>query len=239
MTSSKKSSANKLSANSLILNSSNFKKSFSIQKRKQNNNFNTSLLNRKGNERVFDFPLLSLKKNLKNSNLLFLQNLMIYKSLKSNLINVKQGLNQNTLLYNETSSFTPLNLKYKNYLESSLSQFYNINTNLQPFKVKSDWQHANFLADEIVYLLEKRIPFRRLKGKILKQISQISVIRGIRITCSGRVGGKSKKAQRAKIECLKYGQTSLQVFSSKIDFAVKTAFTSFGSVGVKIWICYN
>ena len=105
--------------------------------------------------------------------------------------------------------------------------------------MKNDWQHASFLADEIVYFLQKRIAFRRLKGKIIKQLSQIDSIRGVRITCSGRVGGKSKKAQRSKTECLKYGQTSLQVFSSKIDFSLKTAFTSFGSVGVKVWICYN
>ena len=67
----------------------------------------------------------------------------------------------------------------------------------------------------------------------------MSTIRGVRITCSGRVGGKSKKAQRAKIESLKYGQTSLHVFSAPIDFSCKTAHTSFGSVGVKVWICYQ
>ena len=123
-------------------------------------------------------------------------------------------------------------------MESSLSSLYNLELNLIPFKVKNDWQHANYLADEIVYFLEKRIPFRRLKNKILKQLAKIASIRGVRITCSGRVGGKSKKAQRAKTECFKYGQTSLHVFSSKIDFSNKTAFTSFGSVGVKVWICY-
>ena len=47
------------------------------------------------------------------------------------------------------------------------------------------------------------------------------------------------KAQRAKIESLKYGQTSLHVFSAPIDFSCKTARTSFGSVGVKVWICYQ
>nr|QJD26725.1 30S ribosomal protein S3 [Micractinium singularis] len=182
-----------------------------------------------------------------NSSLLFLQNLFVYKKLKSYL-NKKKKITVSSKIFfnldktkgseNKKVIFNALDLKYKNYLESSLSSLYNLELNLIPFKVKNDWQHANYLADEIVYFLEKRIPFRRLKNKILKQLAKIASIRGVRITCSGRVGGKSKKAQRAKTECFKYGQTSLHVFSSKIDFSNKTAFTSFGSVGVKVWICY-
>ena len=99
--------------------------------------------------------------------------------------------------------------------------------------------YYRFCQVQIAFFLEKRIPFRRIKNKLLKQLSKISAIRGVRITCSGRVGGKSKKAQRSKTECIKYGQTSLHVFSSKIDFSMKTAFTRFGSVGIKVWICYN
>lgn len=183
-----------------------------------------------------------------NSSLLFLQNLFIYKTLKSYLKKKNKNnlskkfhfleVSKTNIWYNRKVGFNPVEYKYKNYLESSLSSFYNLELDLIPFRVQNDWQHANYLADEIVYFLEKRIPFRRLKNKILKQLSKISTIRGVRITCSGRVGGKSKKAQRSKTECIKYGQTSLQVFSSKIDFSVKTAFTSFGSVGVKVWVCY-
>ena len=108
-----------------------------------------------------------------------------------------------------------------------------------PFSISQDWQSAGFLAEEIVYFLERRVTFRRLKNKIIKKISENSNIRGVRISCSGRVGGKSKKAQRAKTECVKYGQTSRHTFSSRIDFAAKTARTSFGTVGIKVWICYN
>lgn len=185
-----------------------------------------------------------------NSSLLFLQNLFVYKKLKSYLKKKKRITVSSQKLFNLEKTgqvkssedkrvlFNALDFKYKNYLESSLSSLYNLELNIIPFKVKNDWQHATYLADEIVYFLERRIPFRRLKNKILKQLAKISSIRGVRITCSGRVGGKSKKAQRAKTECFKYGQTSLHVFSSKIDFSNKTAFTSFGSVGVKVWICY-
>jgi len=200
---------------------------------------------------------LVLKKQTDDSNLLFLQNLFVYKTLKAKLITrdgpqfkieeKKDFLESKRHLVNSLtsaslsplSSFQTLESKYEKYLESSLSSLYQLDLDLIPFKVKNDWQYAGFLADEIVSLLEKRIPFRRLKSKLIKQLSKVSAIRGVRITCSGRVGGKSKKAQRAKIESLKYGQTSLHVFSAPIDFSCKTARTSFGSVGVKVWICYQ
>lgn len=176
---------------------------------------------------------------------LFLQNLLIYKMLKSHnfkkpsLENWFYKPSGNLFVVSKKPQFKTLDLKYAGYLESHLSRFFKQQIDFIPFKVKNDWQNANYLAEEIVYFLEKRLPFRRLKSKLVKQFSQIKNIRGVRITCSGRVGGKSKKAQRSKVECLKYGQTSLHVFSSPIDFAQKTAFTSFGSVGVKVWICYQ
>jgi len=145
---------------------------------------------------------------------------------------------------NTTNSIYDVNrnkqqLKYKNYVQGFLFSQFNINTEFMPFSVSQDWQSAGFLAEEIVYFLERRVTFRRLKNKIIKKISENSNIRGVRISCSGRVGGKSKKAQRAKTECVKYGQTSRHTFSSRIDFAAKTARTSFGTVGIKVWICYN
>ena len=177
---------------------------------------------------------LFLTRPVSNSNLLFLENLLVYKTLKSNPVPVPIFQIGMRRLQKKTLGF-----KYKNYLESSLFSFYQTPIDLTCFRVKQDWQYASYLADEIVYFLEKRVPFRRIKTKLFKQLSKISSIRGVRITCSGRVGGKSKKAQRAKTECLKYGQTSLHVFSSPIDFSCKTASTSFGSVGVKVWICYH
>ena len=94
---------------------------------------------------------------------------------------------------------------------------------LIPFQVNSEWQDAGYFADEIVFLLERRISFRQIKNRIFKQFSLNPYIQGVRITCSGRVGGKSKKAQRARVDSIKYGQTSLHIFSSRIDFAARTA----------------
>jgi ribosomal protein S3 len=210
--------------------------------------------------RSFIFSPPSLKTELSIINFYLIKQLFVYNLLKlrknSSILNNKSLIRNDLLnksskkivdLFSPTSisnafDFTKIPLvdtRYKHYLQSSFTSVYNSSFKIISFKVKNDWQYASFLADEIVYFLEKRIPFRRLKKALLKYFETNSSIRGVRITCSGRVGGKSKKAQRAKTEFIKFGQTPLHVFSSQIDFSCKTAHTSFGSVGVKVWICYD
>ena len=128
---------------------------------------------------------------------------------------------------------------YKSHLEFSLSKQYNTLFNLFFFRSLIAKQGANFLVQEIIYYLERKMPFRRIKTSLLREIPQYKRIKGIRINCSGRVGGRSKKAQRSKTQSVKIGQTSLGVFSCKIDFACKSAKTRFGLIGVKVWICYQ
>ena len=131
------------------------------------------------------------------------------------------------------------NLVYKSHLESFLSKQYNSFFNLHLFRTLMEMQGALFLVQEIIYYLERKIPFRRIKTQILKEIPRYKHIKGVRMSCSGRVGGRSKKAQRSKTQSVKIGQTPLGVFSSKIDFASKSALTRFGLIGVKVWVCYR
>ena len=131
------------------------------------------------------------------------------------------------------------NDNYKSHLEFSLCKQYNTVFTLFFFRSLSFKQGANFLVQEIIYYLERKIPFRRIKTSFLREIPRYKRIKGVRISCSGRVGGRSKKAQRSKTQSVKIGQTSLGVFSSKIDFACKSAKTRFGLIGVKVWICYQ
>ena len=130
---------------------------------------------------------------------------------------------------------------FKKHLESQITNTFSFDTALLFFKFSNEKQSAIFLAEEIIYYLEKKVPFFKIKNQLLKEVSKSKnpFLKGLRVTCSGRVGGRSKKAQRAKVQIIKYGQTSLHVFSSKIDFASKHAYTIFGLLGVKVWICYN
>ena len=159
----------------------------------------------------------------------------------SNILKTPYTLNKKYSNFLQNNSFSEFQspLKYNKSLETNISKFLNSDITLIPFQVQSEWQDAGYFADEIVFLLERRISFRQIKNRLLKQFSLNPHVQGVRITCSGRVGGKSKKAQRARVDSIKYGQTSLHVFSSQIDFAVRTAHTALGSMGVKVWICYT
>ena len=111
-------------------------------------------------------------------------------------------------------------------------------TTLHLYRLEDEDQAAQLLLQEVVYYLERRVAFRRLKSLLMQELEG-GHIEGIRVVCSGRVGGRSKKAQRAKKEGFQLGQTSSNVFSSRLAFACGSGLTSFGKVGVKVWICYK
>jgi small subunit ribosomal protein S3 len=75
-----------------------------------------------------------------------------------------------------------------------------------------------------------------MPGRLIKKllITDSASARGIRIMCSGRLAG----AEMARKFFLKKGQTSLNVFSQKIDFAQKIVQTKYGIVGVKVWLSF-
>jgi ribosomal protein S3 len=82
---------------------------------------------------------------------------------------------------------------------------------------------------------QKNLSFRHIYKGLLKDVQSDPSVQGIRFVCSGRFGG----VEMARVESRKYGQTSLHVFSSHIDYAHGHAMTSSGLLGVKIWISYR
>lgn len=179
-----------------------------------------------------------LKKTLKNRKNYIKRKFLFHSYLSQNL-----RLNPNIFYNIQSYSINPkLNLKKRmiqNHLENQLSTYSHLNVECTPFVLSNDWQSATFLADEIVFFLERKIGFLRIKNQLLSQLYRYPWIKGLRIICSGRLGFKGKKSQRASQEYVKYGETSLNTFDRKIDYASKTAYTPFGSVGVKVWICYK
>ena len=126
---------------------------------------------------------------------------------------------------------------WRNHLESCISAKTLGNETLYFLLCPSIHQNPYFLASQLCFSLENRKTFRRLKDRLMQDISADSSIKGVRITCSGRVAARSKKAQKAKTESIQWGQTSLNVFSDLVNFASKSALTPFGKIGVKVWIC--
>jgi small subunit ribosomal protein S3 len=125
-----------------------------------------------------------------------------------------------------------------NSVESVLSQSLRGRFTLYPYRSTQEEQTAQFLSDTIAFYLEQRVPFRRLKQALLKDIHR-EYIEGVKVVCSGRMGGRSKKAQRARKEGFQWGQTSSHVFSSKLSFASRSALTPLGKIGIKVWVSFH
>ena len=90
---------------------------------------------------------------------------------------------------------------------------------------------AKIIADGIAKQLERRIPFRRAMKKAIQQSMEAGAL-GIKIQCSGRLGG----AEIARTEWYKEGSTPLHTLRADIDYAPGRAETAYGSIGLKVWI---
>uniref|UniRef100_A0A0E0LJ99 Small ribosomal subunit protein uS3 C-terminal domain-containing protein n=1 Tax=Oryza punctata TaxID=4537 RepID=A0A0E0LJ99_ORYPU len=123
-------------------------------------------------------------------------------------------------------------------MRSFLSNRTNTNTLIESVKIKSVYQSASLIAQDISSQLGNNpISFRSIFSQIVKDIPLIMPkgVEGIRICCSGRLGG----AEIARTECGKYGKTSCNVFNQKIDYALAEVSTRNGILGVKVRTSYS
>jgi small subunit ribosomal protein S3 len=90
---------------------------------------------------------------------------------------------------------------------------------------------AKLVADAIAKQLERRIPFRRILKKTM-QTSMDAGAAGIKVQISGRIGG----AEIARTEWYKEGRVPLHTLRADIDYSMGRAETTYGSIGVKVWI---
>jgi len=90
---------------------------------------------------------------------------------------------------------------------------------------------AKLVADGIAKQLERRIPFRRILKKAM-QTSMDAGAAGIKVQVSGRIGG----AEIARVEWYKEGRIPLHTLRADIDYSEGRAETTYGSIGVKVWI---
>jgi small subunit ribosomal protein S3 len=99
-------------------------------------------------------------------------------------------------------------------------------------EVKNFMESAALIADNITEQLEKRMPFRRVIKSMIDQVNKESAIKGIKIQASGRLGG----AEMSRVEWAAKGTLPLHTLRADIDFARSTAFTTYGTIGVKVWL---
>jgi small subunit ribosomal protein S3 len=91
---------------------------------------------------------------------------------------------------------------------------------------------AVYVAQEIAWDLERRMPFRRTMKKYLEQVMQNRDVKGARLFLSGRLDGN----EIARRERLSRGSLPLQTLRADIDYGTATAKTTYGTIGVKVWI---
>jgi small subunit ribosomal protein S3 len=90
---------------------------------------------------------------------------------------------------------------------------------------------AQLVAENVAMQLEKRVAFRRAMKKAVNTALRFGV-KGIKISCSGRLGG----AEMARREWYREGRVPLHTLRADIDYGFAEAKTTYGIIGVKVWI---
>ncbi|AWK50442.1 30S ribosomal protein S3 [Clostridium beijerinckii] len=119
-------------------------------------------------------------------------------------------------------------------LKNKLTQFVNgKNILINIVEVKSAESDAQLMAENIAAQLEKRISFRRAMKQTMQRAMKHG-IKGVKTACAGRLGG----AEIARTEHYHEGTIPLQTLRADIDYGFAEADTTYGKIGVKVWV-YN
>ena len=116
-------------------------------------------------------------------------------------------------------------------LKQELSKMINKEVNLNIVEVKEVDANAQLVAENIAGQLERRISFRRAMKQCMQKAMKAGAL-GIKTAVSGRLGG----ADMARTEFYKEGTIPLQTLRADIDYGFSEANTTYGKIGVKVWI---
>ena len=116
-------------------------------------------------------------------------------------------------------------------IEAKLVKMIGKPVDLKIVEVKNADMDAQLVAENIAQQLEKRIGFRRAMKNAMGRAMRMGA-RGIKVKCGGRLGG----AEIARSECYHEGTIPLQTIRADIDYGFAEANTTYGRIGVKVWI---
>ena len=122
-------------------------------------------------------------------------------------------------------------------IEKQLAKLTGKNVNLNIVEVKGTTTNAQLVAEDVASQLERRIAFRRAMKQAIRNAMQprdrsATPAKGIKVTCSGRLAG----ADIARVESYHEGTIPLQTLRADIDYGFAEAATTYGRIGVKVWI---
>ena len=110
-------------------------------------------------------------------------------------------------------------LKYSNQIRVNVTELKNMDAD------------ANIIGEFIAEQLEKRIPFRRATRQAIQKAQRANA-QGIKVQVSGRLNG----AEIARSEWVREGRVPLQTLRADVDYATKEANTTYGILGIKVWV---
>ena len=116
-------------------------------------------------------------------------------------------------------------------LRRTLGKMTTSDVSLNIVEIRKPEVDSKLVAQGIADQLERRIAFRRAMKRAVQSAMRLGA-EGIRINCGGRLGG----AEIARSEWYREGRVPLHTLRADIDYGVGTAFTTFGTCGVKVWI---
>ena len=119
-------------------------------------------------------------------------------------------------------------------LRKKLDEVANGPVSVEVIEIKRPELDAVLIAQSVAEQLEGRVAFRRAMRKAV-QSARKSGAKGIRIQCSGRLGG----AEMSRREWYREGRVPLHTLRAKIDYGFATAATTMGSIGIQVWVYHG
>ncbi|MBU6398366.1 MAG: 30S ribosomal protein S3 [Rhodospirillales bacterium] len=116
-------------------------------------------------------------------------------------------------------------------LRKELSGMAKADVALNIMEIRKPEIDATLVAENIAQQLERRVAFRRAMKRAVQSAMRLGA-QGIKITCSGRLGG----AEIARVEWYREGRVPLHTLRADLDYGTATAKTTYGTCGVKVWI---
>lgn len=116
-------------------------------------------------------------------------------------------------------------------LRDEVNKIVNVPVHVSIEEVRKPELDAKLVAESVAQQLERRIMFRRAMKRAVTTALRAGAL-GIKISVSGRLGG----SEIARTEWYREGRVPLQTFRADIDYALAEAFTTYGVIGVKVWI---
>src|SRR5213075_877696 len=117
-------------------------------------------------------------------------------------------------------------------IRSELEKLTHKQVQLNILEVKNPESDAQLVAQSVAEQLSNRVAFRRAMRKAIQSSMRSPVVKGIKVQCSGRLGG----AEMSRSEHYHEGRVPLHTLRANIDFGFYEARTTFGRLGVKVWI---